>query len=89
MIIDPRGFGDDEVIQWADFMAGHLGFFPDVVMGSDFNYERLDDPDQWQDWAMGVFGGSDALGQDVPDPYSYSNWKDWAERLFSTSNFTG
>ncbi len=88
-IIDPRGFRDDEVIAWADRMAGEFGFFSDRFNGSDPNYERLDDPEEWQDWAMGVFGGADPLGQDVPDPYSFDNWKDWAERLFSTTNFTG
>lgn len=89
MIIDPRGYRDDEVIAWADRMTGELGFFANEANGSDPNYERLDDPEKWQDWAMGVFGGSDALGQDVPDPMSFTNWKDWAERMFSTTNFTG
>ena len=89
MIIDPRGFAMDEVIQWADRMTGELGFFANELNGSDPNYERLDDPDNWQDWAMGVFGGSDSLGQDVPDPMAYDNWKEWAERMFSTTNFTG
>lgn len=89
MIIDPRGFGDDQVIQWADQMTGQLGFFANIDAGSDANYERLDDPSKWQDWASGVFGGTDALGQDVPDPFAYDNWKEWADRMFATSNFTG
>lgn len=89
MIIDPRGFADTEVIQWADRMTGELGFFANEVQGSDANYERLDDPSKWQDWAMGVFGASDPLGQDVPDPMDYDNWKEWAERMFATTNFTG
>jgi hypothetical protein len=86
-IINPQGF--DNVIEWADFMTGSLGFFSDQICGSDPNYERLDDPDRWQSWAMGVFGGVDALGQDAPDPYAYDDWREWAARLFSTSNFTG
>jgi hypothetical protein len=88
-VIDPRGFRDDEVMLWADIMTGQLGFFSDPDSGSDENYERLEDPSKWQDWAMGVFGGVDALGQDVPDPMAYDNWKEWAERMFATSNFTG
>ena len=86
-IIDPRGF--DNVIEWADFMAGALGFFSDPEEGADDNFERLDDPDEWQDWAMGVFGGSDDLGQDVPDPHAYDDWREWASVLFLTTNFTG
>ncbi len=89
MIIDPRGFADNEVIQWADRMTGLLEFFSANVNGSDPNYPRLDDPSEWQTWAAGVYGGVDALGQDAPDPYAYDNWKDWATRLFSTTNFMG
>ena len=86
-IINPKGFNN--VIEWADFMAGQLGFLTDRVSGTDDNYERLDDPDKWREWACGVFGGVDALGQDAPDPFAYDDWREWAERLFATSNFTG
>lgn len=86
-VIDPRGFED--VRDWADLMTGQLGFFTDPVQGSDDNFERLDDPSKWQEWAAGVFGGTDPLGQDVPDPTDYDDWKEWAMRMFSTTNFTG
>ncbi len=86
-IINPTGFQD--VIEWADFMTGALGFLADPICGSDNNYPRLDDPEKWQEWAMGIFGGVDALGQDSPDPFEYDDWREWAERLFATSNFTG
>jgi hypothetical protein len=89
MIIDPRGFAKTEVIQWADRMTGELGFFSNEAQGSDQNYERLDDPSQWQSWAAGVFGGVDPLGQDAPDPFAYDDWREWAQRMFATSNFTG
>lgn len=88
-IIDPRGFADDEVIQWADFMTGALGFFSDNTIGADPNYPRLDDPSKWQEWAEGVFCCTSSLGQDVPDPYAFDDWKEWAERMFSTADFTG
>lgn len=86
-IINPTGFAN--VIEWADVMAGQLGFFTDRAAGADEQFERLDNPEQWQDWACGVFGGTDALGQDVPDPYAYDDWREWAERMFATTNFTG
>ena len=86
-IIDPRGF--DDVRDWADIMTGQLGFFTDSAQGADDNFERLDDRSKWQEWAAGVFGGTDALGQDVPDPNDYDDWKEWAMRMFSTTNFTG
>lgn len=86
-VVDPRGFED--VRDWADIMTGQLGFFTDPVQGSDDNFERLDDPSKWKEWAVGVFGGTDPLGQDVPDPEAYDDWKEWAMRMFSTTNFTG
>ena len=86
-IINPDGFSD--VVDWADFMTGALGFFSDPTNGTDNNYERLDDPNKWQEWANGVFCCSDDLGQDAPDPYAYDNWREWADRLFATSNFQG
>ena len=86
-VVDPRGFNN--VIEWADVMTGQLGFFTDPVQGTDDQFEILDDPEKWQGWACGVFGGVDALGQDVPDPYAYDNWREWAERMFSTTNFSG
>ena len=86
-IIDPRGFED--VRDWADFMTGTLGFFSDPQQGADANYPRLDDPAKWQEWAEGVFCCSSRLGQDVPDPRAYDDWKEWAFRMFSTTNFTG
>ena len=86
-IIRPDGFKN--VIEWADQMAGQLGFFTDPNAGADEQFERLDDPERWQAWACGVYGGVDALGQDVPDPYAYDDWREWADRLFATTNFTG
>lgn len=86
-IINPKGF--DNVTEWADFMTGQLGFLTDRESGSDDNFEQLEDESKWQDWACGIFGGVDALGQDSPDPFAYDDWREWAERLFATSNFTG
>ena len=87
MILNPTGF--KSVVEWADVMTGSLGFLSDPITGTETNYERLDDPDKWQDWASGIFGGVDPLGQDAPGPFQYDNWREWAERLFATSNFMG
>lgn len=86
-IIYPKYFNN--VVEWADFMSGALGFFTDPVQGSDNQFEQLEDPSEWQEWAAGVFGGTDPLGQDVPDPFAYDDWREWAERMFATTNFTG
>ena len=71
-IINPKGF--DNVIQWADFMSGQLGFLTDPNTGTDDNFERLDDESKWQTWACGIFGGVDELGQDSPDTFAYDDF---------------
>ncbi len=48
MIIDPRGFGDD-VIAWADRMTL-------LVEREIENMSRLEDPENWQDWANQFYG---------------------------------
>lgn len=79
-VIDPRGFQD--VQTWADFMI------PLLERESE-NYPRLDDPEKWQDWASTVFGDVDPIGQDAPNPFAYDDWREWAMRLFATTNFEG
>lgn len=72
---------DMTVIEWADQMA----FF----IGSVTPYERLDDPEKWQDWAAKYIGEPTELGQEMPNPYQFDDWREWAERLFYTIDFEG
>lgn len=80
MIINPTGFTD--VITWTDFMAPLINRRAGVV-------RRLDNADDWQQWAAQIFRGSTAFGQTAPDPYAYDDWRDWATRLFATIDFEG
>lgn len=52
-----------------------------VELLSEYN---LSDPiaeDGWQSWAVQLLGLSDDTASDeVPDPYGFSNWRDWAAR---------
>ena len=48
MILNPAGMN---VIDWADVMTGSLGFLSDPLGGTKTHYERIDDPEKWQDWA--------------------------------------
>jgi hypothetical protein len=43
-------------------------------------FGRLDIEDQWQNWAM-QFLNNLSLRENFPVPYSYDNWRDWAERF--------
>ena len=76
--IDPRGF--DSVVEWSDRMKLLLD-------RESENFPRLDDPMEWQQWASGVFGDVDPIGQDAPDPFAYDDWKEWAQLLFLTHEF--
>ena len=41
---------------------------------------RLDDESRWQDWAANV---SRAYAtQNLPDPYQFGDWRDWARRVY-------
>lgn len=40
----------------------------------------LTDDARWQEWAMQFFGNA-ALGRNLPDPYWFTDWREWAERF--------
>lgn len=44
-------------------------------------YGRLENENAWQDWAA-QFLNSISLGRNIPDPYQFSDWREWAERLY-------
>lgn len=46
---------------------------------------RLDDTNKWQDWAVQFVTGM-KLPQNVPNPYNYDSWLEWAERFCEVLN---
>ena len=44
---------------------------------------RLDNEAEWQAWAM-QFLNNTTLGRNLPDPYGFADWRDWAERFVQT-----
>lgn len=44
---------------------------------------KLVDENAWQDWAAQLFLLT-GLPQNMPQPYGFDNWLDWAERLCQT-----
>lgn len=63
------------VIDWSSQVALDLDPY-----GS---FGRLDDPDNWQNWAM-QFLNNTTLGRNFPNPYDFSGWHDWADRFCQT-----
>lgn len=43
-------------------------------------FGRLEDEARWQDWAV-QFLNNTTLGRNLPNPYQFADWRDWAERL--------
>ena len=43
-------------------------------------FGRLSDTAAWQDWAVQFLNNS-TIGRNLPNPYQFADWRDWAERL--------
>lgn len=79
MILNPYY---QELLDWADSI---LSFYE----MSGTSATKLNDPKEWQDWAMQFVGDPDNLGQNAPTPYEFDDWREWASRLFQTFDLTG
>jgi len=44
------------------------------------SFGRLQDPERWQDWGM-QFLNNTTIGRNLPIPYGFTDWREWAERL--------
>jgi hypothetical protein len=38
--------------------------------------------EQWQDWATGLVRAPGYAQRTLPDPYQFSDWREWAMRVF-------
>ncbi len=70
-MIDPRNM---TLRDWADSVI--------LTTGDAWAFGRLDDETQWQDWAAAFVKSSSFAGRVVPDPYQFSDWRDWAMRAY-------
>ena len=77
-MIDPRGM---TVTDWTDSMVYNLEQYGTVG--------RLDDPDRWQNWALGVVALFKVGEQNPPNPYNYDNWQEWAFAFTRAVNLPG
>ena len=69
IITRPTGM---ELLDWASQISIDLDAY-----GS---FGRLDNPDKWQDWGM-QFLNNTTIGRNLPIPYCFTDWREWAERL--------
>lgn len=71
-MIDPRFIA---LSDWAAQMSIDLEGFGTVP--------RLDNPDNWQDWAQRVISANPGLQFAAPDPRDFTDWREWAARFLS------
>lgn len=70
MNIDPRGMS---VMEWTDRMT--------IVLDEMVIPEKLLDPAQWREWATNIIDTPNFEGQNVPNPYQFDDWREWAMRF--------
>lgn len=70
-MIDPHGM---ELQDWSDAVIGSITAQWDVA--------PLADPARWQDWAVGFVRAPTLAQRVLPDPYQFSDWRDWAMRAY-------
>lgn len=68
MIIDPRGMS---VIEWTDRVNGLLSPYGATP--------RLDDLDEWKEWAYGILRVPNIADWGIPSPLYYTSWVAWAD----------
>lgn len=69
-MIDPAGMS---ILDWADSVV--------LDVPATWALGRLDDPDQWQTWAMGLVRAS-TTQRALPDPFQFDDWREWAQRVY-------
>lgn len=63
------------VLEWTDAMAYLL----------DSNYvPKLTEENDWRLWVTTLIRSATFQGQNLPNPYLFDDWRDWAERFNST-----
>lgn len=69
---------DMNVMDWADQMTQTVSQFGDII--------KLENPDDWQSWALSVILSNEQWEGVVPSPYEFQNWRDWAELFIGNIN---
>jgi hypothetical protein len=41
---------------------------------------RLDDEERWQDWGVTLL--REFANESLPNPYFFSDWREWAQRVY-------
>lgn len=70
-MIDPRNM---KLTDWADSVMFALDLPWDLGM--------LADETMWRDWAVGLVRAPILAQRFLPDPYQFTDWREWAMRSY-------
>lgn len=70
-MIDPRGMG---LRDWADSVI--------LASGDAWPFGALKDEARWQEWAVNLARAPAFAQQVLPNPYQFSDWREWAMRVY-------
>lgn len=79
MILNPYYM---DIFDWTDSMNQ----FFEVGTGTA---QKLEDAEDWQDWAQNLIGNPDEIGRDAPVPYDFHDWREWGSLFFLTQELVG
>lgn len=75
MIVIPNNM---TVTEWADQMSETVSQYGDVW--------KLTNPEDWQSWALSVILSNEQWEAVIPNPFSYTDWREWAELFIGNVN---
>jgi hypothetical protein len=70
-MIDPRGM---TLRDYADSVV--------LSVGDAWAFGKLTDENEWQSWAAGFVRASPFTQRTVPDPFGFTDWREWAMRVY-------
>lgn len=77
-MIDPRGM---TLRSWCDAVI--------LAVADTWDFGVLLDENQWQSWAVGLVRAPPFAQRILPDPYQFSDWREWAMRVYPMLEGTG
>lgn len=70
-MIDPRNMS---LRDWADSVI--------LTVSDVWAFGKLDDENRWQDWAKAFVNANGYSQRNLPNPYQFDDWREWAQRAY-------
>ena len=70
-MIDPRHM---TLKDWADSVI--------LSVTDVWSFGKLEDENEWQGWAKAFVVANGYSQRNMPDPYQFTDWREWAQRAY-------